>query len=71
MPIPKVSLTFRTFSDSFALDNGVTPCAVATPPSKRFNSGSHPRVASSPSVSSLRGGKTRGKDEVGQVGGGP
>ena len=65
MLISEVSSRFRTFSDSFVLDNGVMPCVVEVPPSKRLNSGSHPHAAPSPSVSSLRGGKTRGKDEVG------
>ena len=55
---------FRIFNDSSTLDNGITPCAVKTPSSKRLNNESHPHAASPPSVSSLSGGKVRGKDAV-------
>ena len=64
MLIQKMSSTFRTSSDSFAWNDGVMPCVVAAPSSKRPNSASHPRAAPSPSVSLLRGGKPRGKYEV-------
>ena len=59
------SVMNRSFSDSFALYNGVAPCVVEAPSSKRPNNESHPGAAPSPRVNSPRGGKTRGRDEVG------
>ena len=47
MLIQEMSSMFRIFSDSFALDNGVTPCGVAALSSQRLNNGSHPHAASS------------------------
>lgn len=54
----------RDFNDSLTLDNGVAACVMEAWSSKRANSEIHPRAAPSFSVSSLRGGKTRGKDAV-------
>ena len=54
----------RRFNDFFTLDNGVTPCTVEPPSSKRFNRESQPCSAPSPSVSPVRGGKARGKDDA-------
>ena len=62
---------FRTFSDSFVLENGVTLWVVEAPSSKRLNRGNHPRTACSPNVNSLRGGKPRGKYKAGHSGGAP
>ena len=55
----------RCFNDSFTLDNGVAPCVVEISISKRSSNKSHPRAAPSPSVNSLRGGKTRDKEQAG------
>ena len=53
----------RDSNDSFTLDNGVVFRETETPSSKRPNRESHP-LAPSPSINSVRGGKTRGKDEA-------
>ena len=55
---------FRDSSDSITLDNGVVPWVEETQSPKRLKRESHPRAAPFPSVNSLRGGKTRGRDEV-------
>ena len=55
---------FSDVKESFTLDSGVTPCMVEVLPSKCPRKESHPRAAPSTSVNSVRGGKTRGKDEV-------
>ena len=59
-----MSLIIGTFNKSFALNNRFRPGVVEAPSSKRPRNESHPRTALSPSVSFLRGGKTRGRDVV-------
>ena len=58
------SSMFSDVKESFTLDSGVIPCMVEALPSKCPSKKSHPRAAPSPSVNSVRGGKTRGRDEV-------
>jgi len=54
----------RDSSDSLTPDNGVVSRVDETRSPKRLKSESHPGATPSPSEKSLRGGKTRGRDEV-------
>jgi len=63
--------TPKALNDSFIPDNGVTPWVAEVGTSNRRNNESHPGVEASPSLNSVRGGKTSGGEEAEKLGGGP